>query len=200
MKPAKIYFKKTLGLFEARHDEIARRANRFQEVLTNLNYEGKPRLGKNLKEARALLNGLKKSLSAQFAVEEKAIFPFLGKHIPKLNCALDLLQAEHEELKTQLEIFENRLDVFPKRQKGSQERLKAAPRIKESGTYLVYCLRNHLRAEKGLIFKCLGRELKKEEKRKLARLITEVFERHSDLTGTFAYEKKTGQGNHRKAA
>jgi hemerythrin superfamily protein len=150
------------GAVLKQHDGMLQGTHDFQTLLTNLCYEGKPRRGGNIRRTRRILGFLNGKVIRQFRFEEKKLFPFVVRHIPKLEPAVHLLEAEHEEYKAQLKNFGKYFRNFMK--KGDSRDLR------ETGTYLACLLRHHVRAEKR-IFKALAGNLRPEEKIKFKQLL-----------------------------
>ncbi len=142
------------------HSEMLKNTNRFQTLLTNLRYEGKPRLGANIQQTRLILKFLESKVIPQFRFEEKSIFPFLRRHIPKLEAALRLLEAEHDEFQSHLKSFQKSFQRFVKT---GQSDGKNSEALKETGTYMVYLLRHHLKAE-NQVYKVMAENLRADEK------------------------------------
>lgn len=162
------------------------KANQLSGILTNLRYEGKLRLGGNLKQAQGVVSFLKRKLAKQFELEEKVLFPFLLRYIPKLEVAVRLLEAEHDEFQSQFKVFQKYLKDISK---GRARREQISERLREVGMYLVYLLRNHIEAEKMMVYKPLRSNLKKNEKKELALQIEKAIERDG-------CEKRRYQINH----
>ena len=156
-------------LFQKQHAEILRETNRFQALLTNLRYEGKPRFGVNIHQTRGILKFLKNEVTQQFRFEEKVLFPFLRRHIPKLEPAVRLLEAEHDEFQSQLKNFQKTFSRFTK---VGQCDSKVSEDLRETGTYLVYLLRHHINAE-SRIYKATSENLRTDERAELRLLMDE---------------------------
>ncbi|MBI4394882.1 MAG: hemerythrin domain-containing protein [Candidatus Omnitrophica bacterium] len=151
---------------EEDHEEILQRTNRLNDILTNLRYEGKPSLGKNLKEVRETIQFFNQEVIQHVKLEDETIFPFLETHIPKLESVIHLLHAEHEGFKRNLKSFES---LVKELEKNSSEpnHGKTLEKIRELGTYLVYSIRNHMQAEDESVYKLIDQELRPNEKQEL---------------------------------
>ncbi len=145
------------------------KTNQLDEVLTHLRYEGKVQLGKNTEELEKLVAYFKKQLLTHVKKEE-AVFSFLHTRIPKLDPLLHLLQAEHKELKVNIEVLEF-LSRDLAQEKGDAHRIQIIEKLKEKGTYLIYFLRHHLQVEEEGIYMAADKDLKKEEKKEVSRLL-----------------------------
>ena len=146
-----------------RHAGMLDGTERFHLLLTNLRYEGKPRLGSNIFQAEKIL-GFLNEVILQFQIEEKFFFPFLLGHIPKLKPTVRLLKAEHGEFEIRLKKFQQDFRRF-----ADEGRLNAGfafHELWEDGMYLIYLLRHHIRAE-GLICKIMTAHLRADERAEL---------------------------------
>lgn len=167
---------KILDFIEEDDAEALQRADRFEQVLTNLRYEGKPSFGKNLRQAHELLDFFNKELIEHVTQEEEVVFPFLKSHLPKLEPFTLLLESEHEDFRKNLEGFKFLLEEVRK-EKSDCERIKLIEKIQSQGTYLIYLLRNHIRTEREVIYKLAQQELRPDEKGELARQVSESKKR-----------------------
>ena len=150
--------------------ESLERAERLQEILRNLRYEGKASLGRNLREAEEVRGFFNEELNHYVRFEEEVVFPFLKTHLPRLEPMIWFLQAEHQDFRLNLETFKTRLEELAG-SKNEMARLRVLEKIQETGTYLIYLLRNHVRAENEYLYRVADRELRSEEKNRLIRQI-----------------------------
>lgn len=160
---------------EREHGEISEKTQRLQLVLRNLCYEGKACRGRNLKEGDRLLAFFKGKARKHMQLEEKVLFPYLEEHVPKLDSVIRLLRADHEFFKEGLRDLEKDL----RKLSGGTEDGKGTDliaKIRESGTYLVYLVRNHLHAECESIYKVVDRELRPAERKELEARCTRAVE------------------------
>lgn len=155
--------------FQKRHESMEKEIRRFYEILSRLRYEGKARLGGNVKELWHTADFLKKNLETLVRYEEKFLFPFLKIHVPRLGPLLHLLKSEHRDFKRHFGDFENTL-VALKKARLSAARPGLIHRLKEDGTYLVCLLRSHLWVEGKDVYSVVNKELKPIEQRRLSRL------------------------------
>lgn len=169
--------KDIVELLEKDHAATLQKTGRLQDVLTNLRYEGKLSFGKNVMEARELLKFFNREMVDHLTLEEQVLFPFLQTHIPKLEPAIHFFQAEHEDFKKNLVGFKLLLREILK-EKDDIPRGKTIEKIRETGTYLVYLLRNHIQAESESVYKVLVRELRADEKKDLERQIEKCHRRN----------------------
>lgn len=156
--------------FDAVHEETLKVLETFEDILTNFRYEGKVSLGRNVRRANAVLDFFSKHLLLHFDTEERALFPFVAKHIPKLDPVVALFRSEHRDFKTGMQNFERSLHEMILEKTGTG-RAPLIDKIYEQGTYLIYLLRNHIRAEAESIYKEAQRGLKSSEKIELMKQI-----------------------------
>ncbi len=154
---------------EQKKDIALVKADNFYQALSNLQYEGKVSLGRNLKEIEQSMKFFKSELSEHIKLDEEVLFPFLMTRVPKLDPMLRFLSAEHNELKSKFKIFLNlfnhvRSSVDPSLMQNDLFRLR------DEGTYLFCLLRNHFQSENAGVYQVMDRELKQNEKISLLRL------------------------------
>src|SRR3989338_2371076 len=148
------------------HEGTVKTADELHTILTNLRYEGKHLLGRNLREIREILEYVDEELDCLIDTEEQVLFPFLRTHMPKLGSVLHLFGSEHEDFRKNLKIIQAQLDKLSREENGSN-RAKIIERISETGTYLIYLIRNHIQAESKSIYKIIEHDLHASEKREL---------------------------------
>jgi hypothetical protein len=160
------HFKKDLdreiSVLERKDQEVLKVLDHFQHSLTCLSYEGKPLFGRNLRRTREEAGCLRKKLSEVFRVEDKAVFPFMEKHVPKLEPVIHALESDHRDLKGLCDIFDKRTRrLLILKSRTGKERLFRE--IKEGGAYMICFVRHHLETKRALIYKSVRRYLKEEE-------------------------------------
>lgn len=153
------------------HKQLLEQADRLNGVLINLRYEGKTKLGKNLKEAGDILCFFEKEVSLHVETEEKFIFPFLEIHVPRLGPLISLFHAEHEDFQKNLKCFRLAMEDLCS-EHGDGNRAKMIEKVREVGTYLIYLLRQHLPAEEESVYKAVYHELHEEERKELEKLMS----------------------------
>lgn len=166
--------KELFGIFKAEHQSALENTRQLENLLTNLRYEGKPALGRNLKEIRAVLNFFNQDLMSHISVEEGVLFPFVGTHVPKLEPALHLLQAEHEDFKGSLRSFDLSLSELEK-ENSDPDRGRIIEKVRERGTYLIYLIRNHIQAEMESVYRVIDQELRAGEKKELEKRVKKML-------------------------
>lgn len=154
------------GILENDHTEALEKTRRLQDILTNLRYEGRASLGKNLKQVREALGFLRKEWTRHVDLEEETLFPFLETHLPRLETLLHLLEAEHKDFKKNLKDLQVLLQRIPT-EKSFSNHGRIFEKIREQGNYLVYLLRNHIRVETESVYKAVRRDLRPAEKKEL---------------------------------
>lgn len=144
---------------------ILSESNALEDALQCLRYEGKVNIGKNINVADKKLGLLTEKILLHIKMEE-IIYSFLSVHVPKLDPLIRLLKAEHEEIKVDLEVLEFLLKEITQ-EKLESKRNQDIEKLKDKGTYLVYLLRNHLRAETDSVYPVIQNELHEEERKEL---------------------------------
>lgn len=146
-------------------------AEQLCKVVTNLRYEGRAMLGRNLSQAREIGAFFNSELRDHIELEEKILFPFLETNLPKLETLISLLRTEHEDFKANLQAFELALlDLAHERRAASQPGI--LEKVRESALYLIYLLRNHVHMEQIGIYSVMKQSLKPQEIEKLEDLIS----------------------------
>ena len=162
--------KETISFLRESHDDALENADRLHDLVTNLRYEGKFSVGKRLREVRKIIEFFNRELLKHVELEEEVIFPFLEAHIPKLESIINLLHAEHEDFKLNLENFQFQLLALLKA-KNDAERAKVIEKVREKGTYLTYLLRSHIHEENASVYQAIEQQLRQNEKKELERKI-----------------------------
>lgn len=153
-------------LLEDDHAETLKKVDRLRDVLTHLRYEGRLFFGKNLRAAREVLGFFKKDMVKHVDREEKVLFPFLETHFPKLETAIQLFKAEHRDFRANLRVLQSQLEKLSGASADPSRGL-IIEKIRETGTYLTYLLRNHMQAESESLYKVIDRQIRQEEKKEL---------------------------------
>lgn len=143
------------------HAEILQCADHFQSLLTNLCYEGKPRLGYNIRQTKQILTFLKRNVVREFQFEETKLFPFFLRQMPILETLVHFLETDHGEFRNKVKVFEAKFKRFIKTKPLNS---KVAEALQESGMYLVCLLRHHVQAKQQL-YKVIAQNYKNEKKR-----------------------------------
>ncbi len=154
-------------------DKTLEKVEVLEKILHHLRFEGKASLGKSLKEAREVQSFFAKDLARHIPFEEGTVFPFFKTHVPRVEPMIWLLQEEHQDLNIYLKTFKSGLDELSK-VKEERERIRILDKLLITGNYLIYLLRYHLRTEKKYLYRIVDRELKENEKKKLAILLRGV--------------------------
>lgn len=150
--------------------ETLEKINELQEILVNLRYEGRHQLGKNLRQVEGVLDFFNGELMEHVEFEEEVIFPFIKRHIPKLEPLILLLSSEHEEFKRNLRSFHFWLKEFS-RERGPLNHGKLIEKVREAGNYLICLLQIHLEEESEILYRVADQELRSNEKRELQKQI-----------------------------
>lgn len=161
------------------HIETLAKAGHLQKILLHLQYEGKAARGKNLKQIDAVLRFFKHEVNGHMREEEKVIFPYLRRHVPRLEPLLSLLVSEHREFRRKIRI----LAFLGTRLAGPNlhfDGTRAIEKLKETGNYLVCLLKGHLQEESEILYRVADRELRVNEKERLVKKVREGERRWHD--------------------
>jgi len=157
-----------VDLVKKEYHETLERTCHFEQALVHMQFEGKPSLGKNIREMQEALHFFDHQIKRHTQEQERMIFPYLKSHIPRLASIIFVLRTEHRDFKMALISFKSQWRIFLKNKNG-QKRGRLAKDLKEKGMYLMYLLQGHLAGENGLLYPAAERELRRDEKIELMR-------------------------------
>lgn len=170
----------TTGSGEIKHFLVARQREgiknvcRLGDFLKNLRYEGKPSIGKNIMRGKRMTEMLERELENHIKAEEKILYPYVERHIPRMGALIQILKSEHETFRKTFLEFKSELKRFLKG-KNYPDRKEKLIKINEIGTYLVYLLKHHLEIEMRSLYRLIDRELSAWEKKELSTAIKRSF-------------------------
>ena len=171
---AKEKSKNLVASFNDIHNIAIQKTEHLSDVVTNLRYEGKFSLGKNLKEIQKVIDFFSRHMKKHIQLEEEIIFPFLETHIPKLDSLTRLLCSEHKDFEKNFETLQFQLQTFSK-VRTEPERGKAIEKLRDVGVYLAYLLRNHMQQENESVYKAIEKELRRNERKELEHQVAEFI-------------------------
>lgn len=154
------------ALLEKDHKVTFLKIGSLYEALNRLRYEGKINFGRNIAEVGSLVSYFKKELAVHMREEEKVLFPFIRKHIPRLEPVVYLLLSEHQDFREGIRSMEKCLRSYRKKHALTPGRLGT---LCDRGTYLTCLLRSHMWVESSSLYKAADNELSPLEKSKLIR-------------------------------
>jgi hemerythrin-like domain-containing protein len=157
-------------MLERDHEKTNRKLDDFENTLTNLCYEGKVSLGKNLRHGSDALRYFQDNVGFHMKLEEGIVFPFVRICLPKLEPVISLLCSEHQDFRSSLKTLRGYFARLAGA-KSLTSRTRCLGLIKEKGTYLIYLLRHHLQAESESVYKAMANELREDEKKELEKRI-----------------------------
>lgn len=160
--------KNIVAVFQREKTAVLQKLDRLDGAIKNLQYEGKMFSRKNMREIQGVVNYLKKRLFEHIAIDEKVVFPFLEKHIPRLEPLLCFLRAERREFKLSLENFEALFQKLKDEQNGLRQH-KIFEQLKEKGIYVTYLVRHHIQIEMESVYSMIDRQLQEDEKNELVK-------------------------------
>lgn len=135
-------------------------------ILVNLRYEGTASSGKNLKQVRQILRELRRTFHDHSQIENHRVFPFLKKHIPKVESLTEILELEHEYLCDLIEKFESDFVQFTE-ERNRLKRAKIVLEMQKRGLYLNFLLQGHVHLEIQNLYHTVNQILKPAERKEL---------------------------------
>lgn len=119
---------------------------------------------RNMSEIASHVAYFKKELTGHMREEEKVLFPFLRKHIPRLEPVVYLLLSEHQDFREGLRSMQLCLRSY-------RRKMSLGPSLRDAlcdrGTYLTCLLRSHMWVESSSLYKAADTELQPEERAEL---------------------------------
>lgn len=173
------------GFFHQECEDILNKTEILSELLCLLRFEGKTSEGKNLRSAQSTFQSFEKELIEHMGLEDKVIFNYIEKHVPKFEAVIYLLRSEHKDIIRNLKNFKTVISRFKTAKKSN--RLKCLAEIQESGTYLIYLLKNHVQAECDSLYRAVDKYLKKDEKEQLKAMVFSWFNKKNTVRGRVFY-------------
>jgi hypothetical protein len=144
------------------HGEILRGLDRFDRALIHFHYEGKPNLGRNIKEIQKAEAELQNSVLHWFLLEHKTIYPFVKGHLPRLESALCLLESEQRAFLSQFKKIRECVRAF-KRISGPAKAVRA-DEVRQMGILLIFLLKRHLESESRALYAVILKNLNAGER------------------------------------
>ncbi|OGW90861.1 MAG: hypothetical protein A3D28_06070 [Omnitrophica bacterium RIFCSPHIGHO2_02_FULL_63_14] len=158
-------------ILEKDHGETLKKLDAFDDVLKRLRYEGKASLGRNVRDANELVGYFERTLLGHMKEEERVLFPFMRKRIPRLEPLICLLLSEHDDLRQKLRRLRSTLKSCGRASTPRAVGLLDA--VCHDGTFLICLLHSHMSVETGTLYKAADRTLRPFEKEMLLRRIGE---------------------------
>ena len=153
--------------FEKNHGQTLKELDRLYEALRKLRYEGKAQRGKNTREIVGMISRFNHEMAEHLEEEEKILFPFLERHLPRLQSLIYLLLSEHEDFRNSLDRMRSSLHLL----KAGADASVTAHQLYQRGIYFICLLRSHMWVESQNLYKTADRELKPGEKRELIKCV-----------------------------
>ncbi len=156
----------TIALTSEIQDRMLAKTRELSGILVNLRYEGTASNGKNLKQARQIFRELRRTFHEHSQIEDQRVFPFLKKHIPKVESLTEILELEHEYLCDLIEKFEKDFTQFTE-EKNQLKRARIVLEMQKRGLYLNFLLQGHVHLEIQNLYQTVNRLLKPGERKEL---------------------------------
>ena len=138
--------------------------NKFYKILMDLRFGGKQDTSKSMAQLVRLVAYFKKEVVEHMREEEKILFPFLRKHIPRLEPMIWLLLSEHDDFRNALKDLSLSLSIF---KKVGSDKARIIHQLNEQGIYLLCLLRGHMSVETQSLYRAADQELRPDEKKQL---------------------------------
>lgn len=158
---------------EERH-HVFNKLDKLHEFLKKLKYEGKRYRQSNIRTIERILSTLKETYLTHKQIDEEIIFPFLERHIPRLDPVLSLLTVECTEFYNIVSDCEALLKEFHKSEK-QEAQMNALDRLSEKGIYAIVLIRNHIQMEIESVYKVIDKELSQSEKKQLIEALKKKY-------------------------
>ena len=158
--------KRFSDVFGNEQKNVFKKLDQFHELLKKLKYEGKRFQPRNIRTAEGILHALKNSYAVHKKIDDDIIFPFLDRHIPRINPFLRLLTAERSEFFNILRDCEGLLQEFKNSRRPSTQS-GILDRLSDKGIYAIVLIRNHIQMEMENVYKVIDEELRPVEKDRL---------------------------------
>lgn len=178
----RIRIKNFSDIFSEEQLAVSQKLNQFQDLLKRLQYEGKLTQGKNIQTVEGVLETLKLSYDAHKKIDDEVIFPFLDRHIPRINPFLRLLTAERVEFLALIKDCEALLQKF-KNSRGQNTQPGILDQLGEKGIYAIALIRNHIQMEMENVYKVIDKELRPAEKNQLAAAVKKYLSGINRING-----------------
>ncbi|MCR4336981.1 MAG: hypothetical protein NUV91_04160 [Candidatus Omnitrophica bacterium] len=145
---------------------VFKELDKLHEFLKKLKYEGKLFQRRNMRTVEKIIGDLKGSYSLHKEIDDQIIFPFLGRHIPRLSPFLLLLSGERNEFYNILGDCEGLLAKL-KKNKTLKEQADILDQLSDKGIYAIVLIRNHIQTEMESVYSAIDKELHTVEKDQL---------------------------------
>jgi hemerythrin-like domain-containing protein len=160
------------------HSSIFRIAQRLLFMITRFRREGKTAFGARVREAQDLLNRFTHEWKWYVEMEENIILSFLQVHVPRLESDIPFFRLEHEELKDRVQKIVDILEALA-REEHASNRTQLILKVQDLTTYWFCQLKQHIKSEEQVISTVMIRELKPNERAKIARLLQDQLSERS---------------------
>lgn len=160
-------------LVDEERNQVLFKLKQLEEALIGLQYEGKISSFSYIKRIDSIVRFLKGKFQEHSWLDEKVVFPFLLKHIPRLSPSLHFLEMESHDFRVLFGKFDRILIVL-KGKKRVLIRSRMIEELCEKGVFLLCLVREHIQLEKDIVYQAIFHELKQYERNSLQKEI-ELF-------------------------
>lgn len=155
---------------EQAHQSASELMEQFNDVLINVSLPRRAGDLTDLKNLQNTITRLEREILPHLETEEQNLYPYLAAHVPKLEAVVKYLTAEHADIRERFLEICNLLDELSG-SSGQLNREKIILKLQQTGTYLVFLFRNHLRAEREGLIGVAQETLKIEEQTEVLQLL-----------------------------
>lgn len=159
-----------IAAHEHAHHVAAGLMERFHEAMIQVSLPRRAGEFSQWTHIQSLMRSIAQEILPHLAREETELYPFLVSHVPKLEAVVKYLVGEHEDFRETFSELGQLLAKF-ETVSGQLDREKFILRVEQSGTYLFFLFRNHVRAEREGLFRVVEEILKPEEKAEILTLL-----------------------------
>lgn len=156
-------------------EKTIRATRSIEASVAALRFEGRLNSTGKITDIRGRFRRLLTEYRRQIRLEERVVFAFLEKHVPRFCAATALIRGEHRVLLIELDaIWRNLLHLCRKRPE-AKEWYAMLSDLSERCTYLSCLAAYHIRTENQLIGDFLRKDLRDAERQLLARRLADAF-------------------------
>lgn len=150
-------------LFQDEKKAVFEKLDQLENALYSLQYEGKIFSSSHINKVEEVVRFLENKYAGHIKLDDGIIFPFLEKHIPRLQPVLLYLKAERREFQEGFKVFEK---ILSELKKGNRDiiRYNLIARLKDKGIYLISLTRSHIQLEEQSVYESITRELHQDER------------------------------------
>lgn len=152
------------------HAAVKSKADAMAQAIAGLRVEGRASADGHLRRIHDILDYFQDTLVGHIASEERGLFPFLSRHVPRLGALTRLLSAEHLTIMEQLRAI-GFLVKDIRGQEWSIQTIKKVGTLKDAGTCFLHALVGHIHEENVSVYRAVTEDLNPGEQAALFRIM-----------------------------